>query len=101
MELAEKRPELEKQLSAKTLNLSDLNLSSARRLIAPPTPAPDQSESASKKPKPPATEQYKQIETNLVECLKGLREKAESYAAGTIGALNDTVEDIKSVIEQA
>src|SRR6516225_1699913 len=43
MELAEKRPELEKQLSAKTLNLSDLNLSSARRLIAPPkTPPPDQ-----------------------------------------------------------
>jgi hypothetical protein len=102
MELANKRPELEKQLAAKTLNLSDLNLSSARRLIAPPKPAPDQSEPASKaKPKPPATEQYKQIETNLVECLKGLREKAESYAAGTIDALNDTVEDIKSVIEQA
>jgi hypothetical protein len=37
MELAEKRPEIEKQLAAKSLNLSDLNLSSARRLIAPPT----------------------------------------------------------------
>jgi hypothetical protein len=51
--------------------------------------------------KPPATEQYKQIETNLVECLKGLGEKAESYAAQTTEALKDTVDDIKSVIEQA
>jgi hypothetical protein len=33
--------------------------------------------------------------------LKDLREKAEGYAQGTIGALNDTVEDIKSAIEQA
>jgi hypothetical protein len=102
MDLAEKRPELEKQLSAKTLNLSDLNLSSARRLIAPPPPpAPEQSEQKSKKPKPPATEQYKQIETNLLACLKDLRDKAESYANNTIEALNDTVSDIKSVIEQA
>ena len=101
MELAEKRPELEKQLSAKTLNLSDLNLSSARRLIAPPkAPMPDQPP-APRPGKPPATEQYKQIETNLVECLKGLREKAESYAAGTIEALKETVEDQKSLIEQA
>jgi len=101
MELAEKRPELEKQLSAKTLNLSDLNLSSARRLIAPPKPPEDQS--AQKKPtsKPPATEQYKQIENSLITCLKDLGEKAESYAAGTAEALNDTVSDIKSVIEQA
>ena len=46
-------------------------------------------------------EQYKQIENDLIACLKDLREKAESYAAGTIEALNDTVSDIKSVIEQA
>src|SRR6516165_1477998 len=58
MDLAEKRPELEKQLAAKTLNLSDLNLSSARRLIAPPkAPMPDQPP-APKPTKPPATEQY-------------------------------------------
>jgi hypothetical protein len=104
MELADKRPELEKQLTAKTLNLSDLNLSSARRLIAlPPPPKQDGSgqEENKSKPKPPATEQYKQIETNLINCLKDLREKAESYAANTIEALNDTVSDIKSMIEQA
>src|SRR6516162_3810147 len=66
MELAEKRPELEKQLTAKSLNLSDLNLSSARRLIAsPPPPPPPGQEEKKQKPKPPATEQYKQIETNL------------------------------------
>jgi hypothetical protein len=102
MELAEKRPELEKQLTAKSLNLSDLNLSSARRLIAsPPPPPPPGQEEKKQKPKPPATEQYKQIETNLIACLKDLREKAESYASGTIAALTDTVDDIKSVIEQA
>jgi hypothetical protein len=101
MELADKRPELEKQLSAKSLNLSDLNLSSARRLIAPPNPPPTQSEQQKPKPKPPASEQYKQIENSLITCLKDLRDKAESYALGTIEALNDTVSDIKSVIEQA
>src|SRR6516165_7035325 len=41
MELANKKPELEKQLATKSLNLSDLNLSSARRLIAPPPPPPE------------------------------------------------------------
>ena len=103
MQLAEKRPELKKQLAAKSLNLSDLNLSSARRLIAPPkTPAEGSGQEENKsKPKPPVTEQYKQIENNLIECLKDLRDKAESYAHGTIEALNDTVSDIKSVIEQA
>ena len=103
MELAEKRPELEKQLSAKTLNLSDLNLSSARRLIAPPKPPVEGSgqEEKKSKPKPPVVEQYKQIETNLIACLKELREKAESYAANTIETLKETVEDIKGVIEQA
>ena len=102
VELAEKRPELEKQLAAKSLNLSDLNLSSARRLIAPPpAPTPDQSEPAPKaKPKPPATEQYKQIETNLIECLKGLRDKAESYASGTIAALNDTMRTSRSSLSR-
>jgi len=102
MELAGKRPELEKQLSAKLLNLSDLNLSSARRLIAPPSPpAQEGQEETKSKPKPPATDQYRKIENDLITCLKDLREKAESYAGQTIAALNDTVEDIKSVIEQA
>jgi len=102
MELAEKRPELEKQLSAKTLNLSDLNLSSARRLIAPPPPPPPPGQEEKKQnPKPPATDQYRKIENDLITCLKDLREKAESYAGQTIAALNDTVDDIKSMIEQA
>jgi hypothetical protein len=101
MQLAEHRPALEKQLTAKTLNLSDLNLSSARRLIAPPKPAPDQSAPEKGKSEKPKTEQYKKIENDLITCLKDLRDKAESYAAGTQEALRDTVEDIKSVIEQA
>src|SRR5262249_46355005 len=64
MELAEKRPKLEKQLAAKTLNLSDLNLSSARRLIEPPkTPTPAQSEQRCKTEKP-KTEKYKSIEND-------------------------------------
>jgi len=37
----------------------------------------------------------------LIACLKDLREKAESYAAGTIEALNETVEDLKNAFEQA
>jgi hypothetical protein len=71
-------------------------------LIAPPPapPSPDQG-SPKKQSKPPATQQYKQIETNLITCLKELRDKAESYAAGTIEALKETVEDQKSLIEQA
>jgi len=105
MTLAEKRGEIEKVAAAKTLNLSDLNLSSARRLIAPPKSVQDQSGQGSAplkgKPEKPKTEQYRKIENDLIAYLKGLCEKAESYAAGTIGALNDTVEDIKSVIEQA
>ena len=104
MELADKRSEIEKVAVAKTLNLSDLNLSSARRLIAPPKPAPDQSAPGSAqdkgKPKPPTTEQYKKIESDLLGCLKDLRDKAESYAHSTIEALNDTVDDIKSVLSK-
>jgi len=49
----------------------------------------------------PTTDEYRRIENELIVCLKKLREKAESYAAGTHAALTDTVEDIKSVIEQA
>src|SRR6516164_1181765 len=71
MELAEKRPEIEKQLAAKSLNLSDLNLSSARRLIAPPkTPAEGSGQGSP--PKPPTTEKYKKIENDLIACLKDL-----------------------------
>jgi hypothetical protein len=81
--------------------LSDLNLSSARRLIAPPKSPADQSAPTKGKSEKPKTEKYRSIENDLIACLKDLGEKAESYAAGTAAALNDTVEDIKIVIEQA
>jgi hypothetical protein len=99
MKLAEDRPKIEEQLkletaSGKSVKLTDLNLTSARRLLA----APKQGSGSSKAP---VTEKYKTIENDLIACLKDLREKAESYASGTIEALNDTVSDIKIVIEQA
>ena len=101
MNLAKDRPKIEEQLkqetaSGKSVKLTDLNLTSARRLLAAP-----KTQEGSAQSKPAATDQYKQIETALIDCLKGLREKAESYAANTIEALNDTVSDIKFVIEQA
>jgi hypothetical protein len=68
MELANKKPELEKQLATKSLNLSDLNLSSARRLIAPPPPPPEPGAPPNGKPEKPKTERYKQIENDLIGC---------------------------------
>jgi len=54
------------------------------------------------KPKQSANDQYKQIETSLIDCLKHVdRNKAEGFAAGTTLALNDTVDDIKRMIEEA
>jgi hypothetical protein len=107
MKLAEDRPKIEEQLkletaSGKSVKLTDLNLTSARRLLAAPKSEGSSGQGqGSTKTKPPTTEQYKTIENSLIACLKDLREKAESYAAGTVEALNDTVSDIKSVIEQA
>jgi hypothetical protein len=100
MKLADDRPKLEEQLRveapAKMATVANLNLASAQRLLAPPPaqrgPGPS---------KPPTTEKYKTIENDLIACLKDLREKAESYAAGTIEALNETVEDLKNAFEQA
>jgi len=100
MKLAEDRPKIEEQLkletaSGKSVKLTDLNLSSARRLLA----APKGSAHGSSKPGP--TEKYKTIENELIACLKELRDKAESYAAGTIEALKEIVEDQKNLIERA
>jgi hypothetical protein len=92
MKLADDRPKIE-EASAKMANVANLNVATAQRLLSPPKSVEE------KKPRPPTTEQYKQIENSLIACLKDLREKAESYAAGTVEALNDTVSDIKSVIE--
>jgi hypothetical protein len=101
MKLADDRPKIEEQLRleapAKMANVANLNLASAQRLLSPPKSP----EASGQRGKPPVTEQYKQIENDLIACLKDLREKAESYAANTVEALNDTVSDIKSMIEQA
>jgi hypothetical protein len=76
MKLADDRPKIEEQLRleapGKMANVANLNVATAQRLLAPlKTP--------SDKPKPPVIEQYKQIENDLIACLKDLREKAESY----------------------
>ena len=92
MKLAEDRAKIEEQLkletqqSGKSVKLTDLNLTSARRLLAAPKP-PGGSRPGQGSPKL-TTEKYKTIENDLITCLKDLREKAESYAAGTIAALH-------------
>ena len=102
MKLADDRPKIEEQLKldapTKMANVANLNVATAQRLLAPPK---TQSEGSGQSTKLPVTEQYKTIENNLIACLKDLRDKAESYAAGTHEALRDTVDDLKSVIEQA
>jgi hypothetical protein len=97
MKLARERAEIEAQ--AKMANVANLNATTVQRLLAPPKKQ-EGSGQGQGSPKP-TTEKYKTIENDLIGCLKDLREKAESYALGTIEALNDTVSDIKSVIEQA
>jgi len=103
MKLADDRPKIEEQLkleAPKMANVANLNVAAAQRLLAPPKTAQEGSGQGQRAGKPTA-EKYKTIENDLITCLKDLREKAESYAGQTIAALNDTVEDIKSVIEQA
>ena len=97
MTLARDRTEIEAQ--AKMANVANLNVTTAQRLLAPPKKqeGSGQGEGSGR----PKTEKYKTIENDLIACLKDLRDKAESYANQTIAALNDTVDDIKSVIEQA
>src|SRR5262249_15650336 len=98
MKLARERVEIEAQ--AKMANVANLNAATAQRLLAPPKTAQEglgQGQGSAK----PKTEKYKALENDLIACLKDLREKAESYAEGTHGALRDTVDDIKSIIEQA
>jgi hypothetical protein len=94
MKLATDREKIEQQ--TKVANVASLNVAGAQRLLSPPKSAA----SGQGKPTQSSATKYKQIETDLVECLKQLRDKAESYAAGTVEALNDTVADIKGVIEQ-
>jgi hypothetical protein len=94
VEFAEKRPELEKHLASKTLNLSDLNLTSARKLLAPPKPPGQQQQNDTKPPSP--TDRYTDMESALLKALLDLDySDAKGCADRTIGALNDTVEDIE------
>ena len=95
MTLARDRTEIEAQ--AKMANVANLNATTAQRLLAPPKKQEGSGQGCGK----PKAEKYKALENDLIACLKELREKAESYAAGTHAALTDTVDDIKSVIEQA
>jgi hypothetical protein len=97
MKLARERTEIEAQ--AKMANVANLNARTAQRLLAPPKKQ-EGSGQGQGSPKP-TTEKYRALENDLIACLKDLREKAESYAAGTIEALKETVEDQKSLIEQA
>ena len=88
MNLAKKRPEMEKQLADKSLKLRDLNLGMAQRLLSPP-----QDEES---PKKSATERYNKIQQDLLKALLDLDySDAKGCADRTIGALNNTVEDIK------
>jgi hypothetical protein len=96
MKLATDREKIEQQ--TKVANVASLNVATARRLLTAPA---QQSAGGSGQAKGKApTTKYKQIENDLITCLKELRDKAESYAGGTIEALNDTVADIKGMIEQ-
>jgi len=103
MKLADDRPKIEEQLKleapAKMANVANLNLTTAQRLLAPPK-SPEVQGQGSLKTSP--TDKYKEIEIDLINCLKHVdRNKAEDFAHGTIEALTDTVDDIKRLIEQA
>jgi hypothetical protein len=93
MNFAKKRPEIEAQLG-KSANLADFNLSTAQRLLAPPKkPAAE----GTKPPEPTPADRYTDIESNLLRALLDLDyDVAKGCADRTIGALNDTVEDIES-----
>jgi hypothetical protein len=94
MSFANQRGEIEAQLG-KSANLADLNLTTAQRLLAPPkTPAPEAGE---KKPERAPTDRYTEVESDLLKALLDLEySEAKGCADRTIGALNDTVEDIES-----
>jgi hypothetical protein len=94
MNFAKKRSEIEAQLG-KSANLADFNLTTAQRLLAAPKKAPEKSEE--KKPEPTPADRYTDIESNLLRALLDLDyDVAKGCADRTIGALNDTVEDIES-----
>jgi hypothetical protein len=102
MGMAKDRAEIEAQLAAKTANLADLN---AQRLLT------DQSggdgngggnnDGGGSGTKTPAGE-YDKLEEKLIDKLKELDpNEARDHADKTIGALNDTVEDIESIAKRA
>jgi hypothetical protein len=95
MNFAKKRPEIEAQLG-KSANLADFNLTTAQRLLAAPKPTQPEEEK-SKKPTPTPADRYTDIESNLLRALLDLDySDAKGCADRTIGALNDTVEDIEN-----
>jgi hypothetical protein len=100
MKFAKERTEIEAQLG-KSANLADLNLTTAQRLLAPPKP-PAPPEEREKKHEPTAQDRYTDIESALLKALLDLDyDLAKGCADRTIGALNDTVEDIESAQKTA
>ena len=94
MNFAKKRPEIEPQLG-KSANLADFNLTTAQRLLAPPKKSGTEG-TEDKKREPTAADRYTDIESNLLRALLDLDySDAKGCADRTIGALNDTVEDIE------
>jgi hypothetical protein len=102
MGMAKDRAKIEAQLATKTANLADLN---AQRLLT------DQSGggggnggsggSGGSGQRTPAGE-YDQLEEKLIDKLKELDpSEAREQADKTIGALNDTVDDIESIAKRA
>ena len=90
MNFAKKRPDIEAKFG-NSANLAELNLTSAQRLLAPPKKQTNEDE---KKPRP--TDHYTKLETDLLRALLDLDlSDAKGCADRTIGALNDTVEDIE------
>jgi hypothetical protein len=98
MKLADDRTKIEEQLRleapGKMANVANLNVATAQRLLAPPKkPATEEA----KPPEPTAADRYTDIESDLLRALLDLDyDVAKGCADRTIGALNDTVEDIES-----
>jgi hypothetical protein len=105
MKLAENRAQIEAQF--KSANMADLTLSGAQRAL---TYKPDGSNSGSGGSggssssggvATPAGD-YDQLEEKLIKKLKELDpSEARDHADKTIGALNDTVEDIENIAKRA
>jgi hypothetical protein len=100
MKMAKDRAKIEAQLTAKSATLADL---SAQRLLTSPSDGGGSGGGggSGRGQQTPAGE-YDQLEEKLIDKLKELDpSEARDHADKTIGALNDTVEDIESIAKRA